>query len=435
MEISPKYADFLKTDAKVEFLEGTTYAGKTTIGFGVKFIYKVLKSSFNKHLIAGESIGTVESNILNCENGILDIWGNEIQYYSNGNGNIRLPHLKIKDNVIYLVGYSDIAKFKKVLGGQFGVVGIDEINIANMDFIREIFLPRFEYLMGTLNPDNPDKEIYSEFINRSRPIEKYKELVPSYIWEELEKVAEKKDWVYWFFTYKDNPIVTEEKENDLLTSLLPETREYQTKILGKRTKGTGLIFILPNRNIKTEEWAKEQKYKRFTCGIDTSYSKNTDDTFALIYQGITLSGELVVLEEEVYNNKGLNISLSPSDMAMKIDEFFIKCNNKWGLCKTIFIDSADAGTISECRKFKRNNNRSYDIVEAWKKLSLIDRINLQNGWIAKEKYLIVDTCINHIKEHYTYSWLPNKDEPEDANDHTINASQYGWLPYKQEIGV
>jgi len=24
--------------------------------------------------------------------------------------------------------------------------------------------------------------------------------------------------------------------------------------------------------------------------------------------------------------------------------------------------------------------------------------------------------------------------PEDRNDHTINASQYGWLPYKMLIG-
>jgi len=27
-----------------------------------------------------------------------------------------------------------------------------------------------------------------------------------------------------------------------------------------------------------------------------------------------------------------------------------------------------------------------------------------------------------------------KDEPEDANDHTINANQYAWLPYRKIIG-
>ena len=51
-------------------------------------------------------------------------------------------------------------------------------------------------------------------------------------------------------------------------------------------------------------------------------------------------------------------------------------------------------------------------------------------------YFVVDTCINHITELETYSWQEDKDNiPEDANDHTINASQYGWLPYKEKIGL
>jgi hypothetical protein len=34
----------------------------------------------------------------------------------------------------------------------------------------------------------------------------------------------------------------------------------------------------------------------------------------------------------------------------------------------------------------------------------------------------------------TYSWKEDKDEPEDGHDHTINASQYGWIPYRDRIG-
>ena len=71
---------------------------------------------------------------------------------------------------------------------------IDEANIADMSFIRELFLPRFEYLCMTLNPDNPDKEIYTEIINRARPIEKYKDEVPSWIWlEPLNKGVPKEN--------------------------------------------------------------------------------------------------------------------------------------------------------------------------------------------------------------------------------------------------
>jgi phage terminase large subunit len=432
MKISKKYLDFVIDNAEVDILEGTTAAGKTTTAINTKFLYKVKTSSRKKHLIAGDSIGTVVSNILsNGDCGLLDNYPN-IKLYLNGNADQTLPHINIDDDIVYLVGYSDVSKFKKVLGGQFGAVFIDECNIADMGFIRELFLPRFEYCCMTLNPDNPDKEIYAEIINRARPTEKYANDVPAHIWEELKSQEPNPNWRYWFFGFDDNPTMTEERKGQLYSSLLPETREYQTKILGKRAKGTGLIFILPKDNIISEEVAKTMKFNRYTMGIDTSYSQTSKDTFAFIFGGINDKTQFVVLEEMVFNNS--TEKASPSDIAIKIDNFIDYCNNKWGVCNSIFVDSADQATISECRKFKQINGRSYNLFDAYKKTSIIDRINLQNGWIAKKSYLIVDTCKHHIKEHNTYSWLPNKDIPEDANDHSINASQYAWLPYKTEIG-
>lgn len=434
MKISKKFLDFTIADSKVDILEGTTQAGKTTTAVSTKFVYMMSKTKRKKHLIAGESIGTVIANVLtNGDCGLLDNYP-EITPYLNGNSNQKLPHLQLGDQTIFIVGYSDIAKFKKILGGQFGAVFVDEVNIADMNFVRELFLPRFEYCCITLNPDNPDKEIYNDIINRARPIEAYKDKVPQHMWNELNKGKAKEGWNYWYFTYEDNPTMTSEKINDLLTSLLPETLEYQTKIKGIRTKGVGLIFTLPNKNIITKAEAKKLQFSKFTCGVDTSYSSESDDTFAFIFQGITNDSKLVVLNEEVYNNRDLPIPLTPSDIAIKITEFIKKNQRDWGICPYVFIDSADQATIVECQKYKRITGINFDFVNAYKKTKIIDRINLQNSWIAKGQYLIVDDCINHIDEHGKYSWKPNKNEPEDANDHTINASQYGWLPYKELIG-
>ena len=47
---------------------------------------------------------------------------------------------------------------------------------------------------------------------------------------------------------------------------------------------------------------------------------------------------------------------------------------------------------------------------------------------------MLDHCKNHIHELEAYSWKSDKYEPEDGNDHTINASQYAWLPFKELIG-
>jgi phage terminase large subunit len=73
------------------------------------------------------------------------------------------------------------------------------------------------------------------------------------------------------------------------------------------------------------------------------------------------------------------------------------------------------------------------VVGAWKKLKIIDRIELQLGWIQAGKYIVIDKCENHIAELESYSWTDDKSRPEDRNDHTINASQYAWIPYKNKI--
>lgn len=446
MQISEKFELLLMSDSIVDVLEGTTFAGKTTIGFGLKYVIEVKKSSKQEHLIAGESIGTVEAHIINNENGLLDLWGDEIQYYPNGLGKIRLPHLKIAEKIVYICGYSDIAKFKKVLGGQFGCVGIDEINIANMEFVREMMLPRFEYLIATLNPDNPDLDIYKELVNRCRPIPELENSVPNYMWEELNREIPVKDWHYWFFTFDDNASLTAERRAALLVSQPPGTKQYKTKIEGRRTKGVGLLLRLMPHSVISELDLRNRikeglKFLKFSCGVDTSYSRESDDTISFIFGGLTNYAEWIVLEEMVITNKGRSDEeiVSPSDIAQVLCDFLDVCREKWCnstiTIKDVFVDNADSGTMAELIKHKRKNGVIYNFIPSWKTITIINRINLENGWLARGKYLILSHCTNHIVEHNKYSWKPNKDEPEDGNDHTINASQYGWIPYNDKIGV
>ena len=73
------------------------------------------------------------------------------------------------EKIIYVCGYGDQKRWKKVLGGQVGCVYLDEVNLANMEFMREI-THRCKYMMTTSNPDDPNLEIYKEFINSLIPI-------------------------------------------------------------------------------------------------------------------------------------------------------------------------------------------------------------------------------------------------------------------------
>ena len=61
--LSDKYKAFLRCDAPVEFLEGTTAAGKTTVGL-FKFMLKVAESPKKLHILAADDTGAAEKNII-----------------------------------------------------------------------------------------------------------------------------------------------------------------------------------------------------------------------------------------------------------------------------------------------------------------------------------------------------------------------------------
>ncbi|MFQ9716885.1 MAG: terminase [Blautia sp.] len=441
--LSEKYKAFLRCDAPVEFLEGTTAAGKTTVGL-FKFMLKVAESPKKLHILAADDTGAAEKNIINKDLGVLDDFGVLVEYKGNGSGGYKMPHLLFHtsggDKIIFVVGYGNKRKWKDALGGQYGCLYIDEINTADIDFVREASM-RCDYLMATLNPDDPGLDVYQEYINCSRPLPEWADETPREIKDELREEP-KPGWVHWFFSFQDNLGLSREKLEKIILNVPKGTKIWKNKIQGLRGKATGLIF--PNfdrkKHVVTAAWVKQQvrdgniRFKKFTAGLDTSYSQQSPDTIAMIFQGITQDGRLFTLAEQVYNNAGRDIPMAPSDTVDKFLKFLDRCREEWGFAKDVFIDSADQATITELRKYKRLRGCLYNFIDAYKKVMVIDRINLQLGWIQQGCYFVVDTCEEHIRELETYSWMEDKDEPEDKNDHSINAQQYAWIPYRQIIG-
>lgn len=432
-ELSPKHIDFCNTieDVDVDILEGTTASGKTTVAAGIKFMRMVSASNKKQHFIASRTTGTAEKNIITQDNGILDIHHNAI-YLGNGDKDNKFPHIKFENKIIYVLGYDTKDKWENVLGGQYGCGYVDEINTANIDFVREI-LTRNDYLCATLNPDDPNLPIYNEVINRARPYKKYAADVPEEIMKELNKVTPTPKWRYWFFTFRDNKGLSEEDIQKKINMAPVGTKLYKNKILGLRGKATGLCFNLQDKNIITVEEAKELKFKIFSVGCDTSYSKKTHDKLTLEGIGITVDGKCVLLKERTYNNKDRTIPFAPSDAVQWIISFMEEFKNEWGFARNCFIDNADQGTIMEAKKAKRQNSLIYNFDDAWKKTKIITRVQLQESWLSTSDFLIVETCTDYIAECNSYSFDENN-QPEDGNDHSINGCQYAWLPHKKQIG-
>lgn len=445
-----KFKEFLLIKCAREYLEGTTASGKTTVGI-FKWMCLVADSDKKYHIIAGADLGTVEKNVINSERGLLEQFNGLVEYNGNGSKNIKLPHIRYETNkgtkIIYVVGYDNKARWQKVLGGQVGCVFVDEVNIADMEFLREIS-HRCEYMLTTSNPDDPNLDVYKEFLNRSRPLKKY---IRDYPKELLDQINETpvKGWVHWYFTFDDNASLTEEDKERKKNAVAPGTKMYKNKILGLRGKATGLVFNNFDRNrhvisklqAKYIDWQEEKpkkprKYIMFTAGLDTAYSSSSPDTIAMTFVGITDKNECILLDEKIYNNRDLDTPIAPSDTIENLVAFLERNRQEWGFARYVYIDSADAGTITEAKKYKRNNPCLYEFVGAYKKVQIIDRINLQVGWFHKDYFLVVEHCKNYIHELEVYSWQEDKDNtPEDRNDHLINSCQYAWIPHRMKIGI
>lgn len=444
--LSKKYKAFLRCNAPVEFLEGTTMAGKTTVGL-FKFMLKAAQSPKKLHIIAAKDTGTAEKNIINKDLGIIDDFGELVEYNGNGTKDDKIPHILFHtlsgDKVIYVMGYGDKQKWKKALGGQYGCLYVDEINTADIEFVREASM-RADYFMATLNPDDPNLPVYKEYINCSRPLPEWKDETPIEILNELREEP-KPGWVHWFFSFAHNLGLKKEELDRVLTNTPKGTKIYKNKIQGLRGRSTGLVFPNFDRklHVKSKAWAKqflnndrhEEHFIQFTAGLDTAYSQKSPDTIAMIFGGITDKGKYIRLDEKVYNNAELQTPIAPSDTVRNFIDFLDRNKDEWGLARNVYIDNADQATITELNKYKRLNGCIYNFNNAWKETKIIDRINLMLGWIAQGCYFILDHCTHSINEIECYSWLEDKDNtPEDRNDHTINADQYTWLPHKKKIG-
>ena len=233
------------------------------------------------------------------------------------------------------------------------------------------------------------------------------------------------------------------------------SKQYKNKIEGIRCKATGLVFgnFDYARNVRTESWVREQLKKRsryeegihkesekgfrfrlFTSAMDTSYSKESEDTISMIFQGVTDTGILITLDEEVINNKDSSEPVSPSDVCELYVAFLERNRKKWGFSRYNFIDSADQATLREMEKYVARTGSIYNFDKSYKKKTIMDRIILQRGWIQDGYYIVLSHCEEHLDELNNYSYIEEKGIPEDRNDHTINANQYAWLPYIGWIG-
>lgn len=248
LKLTDKHLDTLalanRKSTRLITFEGTIRSSKTVIAIQC-FYFRVMNSKEHLHLVAAKDLDAVNDNILDCNGlGLLKLFSKNVKLKKDKVGSYYLSIIGYdkRKKKILLAGYSDIKKWEKILGKTIGCMFVDEVNIANKQFIDECFARQTSaddpFTIWTLNGDTPDHFVYQDYINYGKPLWK----VPTSILADMLPVENRKGWYYIHWTMHDNPVMTEEKIENAASIYSKGSYYYIIKILGERGRAEGSIF-------------------------------------------------------------------------------------------------------------------------------------------------------------------------------------------------
>jgi hypothetical protein len=443
-----KHDDVLMDDAQVIFLEGTTNAGKSLI-LGEKTIWRVLNAPEDRtqFVLAGKSLPVIEKMYIQNQTSFYntDVFSAVCQYKNSGVGGARIEVQTLTGTkIIYLLGYDNKKRWSDILGLTIHGFNIEEITQADGDFISEVMLRVFRnggWLICSSNGADPDIPVYTDHLNKARPLAKYADDVPKETWEELNRSVADDRFRYYFFNFEDNPTMTEQQKKDLIETTPKNSYQWMTKIIGIRGIREGVIYadyMSREKNIikysdvigfENGQYIQRMYFERLTIGIDVG---GTD------YTVFTLSGftpgydKQIVIDYEKINNANHD----------KIWNCFTNWFDKY---YNIYRDKIHGAFIDSAAKimrltFDERMRRQYNLqcVGAYKYtikervdmgIAFLDHGRIQFTEKAEEQY------ISFTKASYTTN--KNKTDIREYSDHkhkdNVDSVEYSQSPFTKRM--
>jgi len=311
LRLSQKGSYLLQDPANVIFTEGSTRTGKSYL-LGVKFFKKMFLSEADQteYFIGAVSLDRLKQFLINDENSFYHMF-KQLCEYKPGEYMINIQGLHgIKH--LYFIGYTLATSWTKIRGANISGMLLEEVNLAHDTFLNEAFgralaLP-WSFLYANSNGDDPAKECYTKHLNKCRPLPMYKEEmlkeeVTAKIYTELLRAKAEKNWRYYHFGFRDNPILTKSRIASIKSGYNEGTHEWLTMVLGGRGVREGAIFaphMTYDRNTIAYDsiWETYQIVK-YTLGIDVGSADFT--VFTLV--GFTANYNKAIVIDKLEINK------------------------------------------------------------------------------------------------------------------------------------
>lgn len=339
---SEKHKNYIRacTNNMYNIAEGAVRAGKTVDNV-FAFAHELKTTTDKIHLATGSTAANAKLNIGDCNGMGLEYifrgqckWG---KYKGNDCLKIKGPDTRNKLRIVIFAGGMLANSYKKIRGNSYGMWIATEINNHHEDTIKEAFnrtiAANKRKIFWDLNPDNPNADIYTKYIDLYDKKNKEHTLLGGYN--------------YMHCTLDDNINIPEQRKEEIKSQYDPNSIWYLRDILGKRCIAEGLIYsnfanaVQQINNTQYEislEEAKKKRYMEIIIGIDFGGSGSGH---AFIATGITQGYRDV----DVLKSMRLIGDNGPEDLGKQFVDFCNAILYNFKFITKIYADSAEQTLI------------------------------------------------------------------------------------------
>ena len=343
--------------------------------------------------------------------GLLHIFAGCCKLKDDENGKHLLIHTPKGDRRVYYKGGGDSSSYKSFQGLSLGSVYFCEIDLITMPTIQEAFRRTFashkRVHFADLNPPSPQHPVIKDVFEVQNTI-----------------------WNHW--TMDDNPILTEERKQELYRILSKNPFLLQRDWFGNRCIPQGVIYSMfsHEENLLKAIPEGEEKIEMFFSG--DGGLKDATSILCWIVTRDSKGFKLNIVNGFYYSGRDTGMTKALSIQAKEITRDFLPyCVNRWGMrWSEVLIDPACLALREELRvcgvETRGADNNAHSVKGNSKGIAV--GIERTQSLIAERVLRVIDTDqwghYDLLRELTMYV-VDQHGNPVDMYNHAMDAMRYG----------
>lgn len=391
----------------LEVLEGTPRSGKTTGGH-FRYANYLNRSRDTNHLIVAYNQEQAYRLFIDGDGtGLMNIFDGYCSIKHDEHGSHLEIHTANGVKKVYYKGGGKSNSVGAITGMSLGSVVFCEINLLNMKMIQECFRRTFaaldRYHLADLNPPAPHDPVISDVFE-----------------------VQDTDWLHW--TIQDNPIITEERKEEIFKILSKNPYLLERDWYGKRVMPEGVIYSMFNQTVHQIPSLLGEPYEMY-FEADGGQSDATSCSCNIVTR---YKGELRLNRVAHYYHSGADTGQvkSMSKYAKEIKEFMQWCIEKYEMgYSDMYVDPACKSLREELHEIGIDTRRADNNIQDAKKQGGGIEVGIERSQnvITNNQFFLVDTNkydhYHFVKEVGMYVRDDNGN-PVDEYNHAMDEFRY-----------